>query len=362
MKRIGILTFHYADNHGAVLQAYALRKIINRFSGCHAEIINYVPKGYGYPVPADSELLNKKRRKREKFNDFLSENCGVNYPIIHTVAGNEYDVYVVGSDQVWNVDIPEAAADYEYFLPHLNDEAKRIAYSASIGQAVDDIDRDLFQRYLPKFEKISLREKSYIDIISELSGKRCEYTLDPVMLLNSDEYEKLVRRPDFAEKSYLLYFWYDLGDGGFGSVETVNMLARKYNLSVKHTFSEENSIPRQMLVNDGGDVLQEGPGEFLWYIKNAHVIITNSFHGALFSILFKKPFYIYYPNIRRTRQENIVNLFQLQDRVIQGYISPDKLNLEIDYASIYSNLEKERERSISYLKNAIGIYGDNEGE
>lgn len=352
-KKVGILTFHYADNHGAVLQAYALRKTINKFTGCHAEIINYVPKGYGYPVPAGSELLNRKKRKREKFNDFLSENCGIHSPMIHDVTGNEYDVYIVGSDQIWNLDIPEAAADYEYFLPHINEKAKRIAYSASIGQPIDEIDRNLFQRYLPKFESISLREKSYVDIISELSGKRCECTLDPVMLLEGKEYEKLMKRPDVVEEPYLLYFWYDLGDGGFKSTEMVNMLARKYNLSIKHTFSTENSIARQMLANDGGDVLQEGIGEFLWYIKNAHVVVTNSFHGVMLSILFKKPFYMYYPEVRRSRQENIVNLFQLQDRVVQGYISSDRLNLDMDYRSLFLKLEKEREHSISYLKNAI---------
>lgn len=352
MKRVGMLTFHYATNHGAVLQAYALYKTINSFSNCHADIINYVPEGYSYLVSSNSSIANEQKKKREKFNEFLVEHCGIHTPMIHSVTGNMYDVYLVGSDQIWNTDIPEAA-DYEYFLPNLNNEAKRVAYSASIGMDIEQIDRELFRKYLKKFNAISLREKSYVEIISELSGKECGYTLDPVMLLSQVDYEPLAEKPAVTEDGYILYFWYNHGDGGLRSIETVNMLARKYGLSVKHTLSPDIFVTKQMLVDDGGYVFDAGIGEFLWYVKNARVVVTNSFHGAVFSLLFKRPLYIFYPDIRRCRQENLVDMFHLQDRVIHGYVCPDKLNLEMDYTFIFSILEKERERSISYLKNMI---------
>lgn len=354
MKKIGILTFHYADNHGAVLQAYALRKVINSFTGYHAEIINYVPKGYGYPVLAGNKtLIEGQRRKREKFNQFLSGYCGIDSPMVHSVIGNEYDLYLVGSDQIWNTDIPEASADYEYFLPNLDSTARRAAYSASVGMDPEKIDRDLFQKYLSKFEAISLREKSYTEITTELSGKNCEYTLDPTMLLQKKDYEFLVKKPDISEEPYILYFWYDMGDGGFGSVETINTLARKYGLSVKHTFLPEAYVINHMIVNNHGHIFHAGPGEFLWYVENAQAIVTNSFHGAVFSILFGKPFYIYYPEMRKCRQENLVQLFHLQDRVIEGYVCPEQLNLEMDYTDISSILEREREKSMAYLKQLI---------
>lgn len=351
IKRIGILTFHYANNYGAVLQAYALRKVINSFPDCQAEIINYVPNGYTYFTSPDE--ADKQRRRRKKFEAFLSKYCGINTPMISSVTGNEMDVYVVGSDQIWNMDIPIAAADHEYLLPHLRQEAKRIAYSASIGMNIDKIDTELFKKYLPRFDRISLREKSYVEYISELSGKRCEYTLDPAMLLKKEDYEPLIERPETTEEPYIFYFWYDMGDGGLESVELVNTLARKYHLSVKHTFSSEICLAKHLLVNNGGDVSKEGIGEFLWYVKNAWAIVTNSFHVAVFSILFQKPLYIYYPRIRSSRQRNLVDLLNMKDRVMHGYVSAEQLNLETDYISIFSILEKERARSISYLKNAI---------
>lgn len=352
-KKIGILTFHYANNHGAVLQAYALRKVINSFSDCRAEIINYVPEGYGYPVPSGNRVAGMQK-KREKFNCFLSEHCGINTPMCHSVTGNEYDVYVVGSDQVWNRDLPENVEN-EYFFPNLDDNAKRVAYSASIGMDIEKIDKELFRKYLAKFDRISLREKSYVDIISDLSGIKCDATLDPTMLLGAEYYDALIETPEMVKKPYVLYFGYDQGDSGLGSVEMVNTIARKYDLSIKHTFSPEMFLGKKLLVNDEGSMLGDGIGQFLWYIKNAEVIVTNSFHGAVFSILFKRPFYIDYPVIRSCRQKNLVDLLHLQDRVVSGYMSADKMTLDIDYKPIFAALEQERSTSIAYLKNAIAL-------
>lgn len=354
-KNVGIMTFHYADNYGAVLQTYALRKVINSFEYCSAKIINYVPENYQYFVFSGDSMIEKQKSNREKFNKFLSEYCGINVPMVHSVIGNEYDTYIVGSDQVWNVDLPIVSADYEYFLPHLDENAKRIAYSASIGMEIERIDKELFQKYLTKFDKISLREKSYTKVISELSGKNCEYTLDPTMLLNKKEYESVVKKPDEVIEPYLLYFWYDMGDGGFESVETVNLLAKKYGLSVKHTFPPKEYLINHLITNNAGCMLYDGICEFLWYIKNATLVVTNSFHGAVISLIFQKPLYIYYPRMRCCRQENLVDLLNLQDRVLQGYVEANKLNLEMDYKAINSSLKKEKEKSLLYLKNAIGI-------
>lgn len=352
-KKIGILTFHFADNYGAILQAYALRKAINSFPNCNAEIINYVPQNYRSYIIFGQSGNGAERKKREKFREFLLKYCGINTAMIHSVTGNKFDLYIAGSDQIWNTDIPEVFADYEYFFPNLSDEAKRIAYSASIGMDYEKIDRSLFKKYLTKFDKISLREKSYVNIISELSEMECENTLDPTMLLEQKDYERLIRKTDFSDEPFLFHFWYDLGNGGLWSIETVNALARKYRLSVKHIIPPEEAVMNQLIVNKSNYIFQEGIEEFLWCIKNAQVVVTNSFHGAVFSILFKKPLYIYYPEIRKCRQENLVNMFNLQDRVIRGYISPNNLNLKMDYESISVILERERKRSLHFLKNAI---------
>ena len=99
MKKVGILTFHYSDNYGAVLQAYALRRIINQLPYCQAQIINYVPLGTKYTLYENTEegreLLIEKRKL---FEEFLRENCGIDTPVIHEISGNDYDYYCAGSD------------------------------------------------------------------------------------------------------------------------------------------------------------------------------------------------------------------------------------------------------------------------
>ena len=103
MKKVGILTFHYVDNYGAVLQAYALRKKINELPECRAEIINYVPSGFEYELYGNGEKYRAMlQKKRQSFEAFLSKYCGVNTPIISSVEDSGYDYYCVGSDQVWN--------------------------------------------------------------------------------------------------------------------------------------------------------------------------------------------------------------------------------------------------------------------
>lgn len=359
-KNIGILTLHYGLNYGAVLQAYALRKVLNSFSECHAELINYVPEERACQFFSANNIANMQK-KREKFNKFLSIYCGVCTPMTHSVIGNAYDAYLVGSDMIWNTDFLEVTADYAYFLPDLNSNAKKVAYSASVGIPFEKIDKALFQKYLSKFHAISLREKSYMKFISELAGRECEYTLDPTMLLESSSYEALMKdvdnaeKFDAAEKPYILCFWYDRGDGSFVGIETANALARKYGLSIKHTFSDEAFVARQMLIRDNGCMFQVGISEFLWYVKHASVVVTNSFHGAIFSILFKRPLYICYQDPWKCRQENLVELFHLEDRVVQGYLSPSRLNLEMDYRPVFDILKREKERSIAYLKNALGL-------
>lgn len=359
-KKVGILTFHYVYSYGGVLQAYALRKVINSFPNCHAEIINYVPKGCYYPVFTDN--MKSLERKREKFNHFLSVQCGIQTAMFHSLAEeNIYDAYIVGSDMIWNTDFQEVTEDYAYFLPNLDDRANKIAYSASIGIEPDKIDKALFKRYLSRFNAISLREKSYVKPISQIADKECEYTLDPTLLLDGIHYEMLIEKPevmensDIPEEPYALFLWYDRGDGCGRGIETVNAIARKYGLKIKHTFLSEDSVTRQMLARDGGCMSQAGIGEFLWYVKHAAVVVTNSFHGAIFSILFERPLYICYQEPWKCRQENLATLFCLEDRTVQGYLSPDKFSLEMSYEKVFRILERERKRSLSYLKTALGI-------
>lgn len=351
MKRVGILTFHYADSYGAVLQAYALRKVINDIPDCSAELINYAPHNY-YFAPYARTMEGKKalEEKREKIEAFLRRECGVCTPIIHSVTGNDYDFYCVGSDQVWNTDLRENV-ELEYFLPNLDEKAKRIAYAASIGMEISKINKEIFQKYLPKFDSISLREGGkYGEFIYQMCNKACEKVLDPTLLLEKKDYENLIPKEKKVNGPFIFLFWLHLDEELMKYVEIVNMLARKYNLTIVHNIL---GAPPCMFVNDEVCMQYEGIYDFLWYMKNADMVVTNSFHGTIFSVQFERPFYIHIANLRRSRLDNIVELLGIEDRVIKGCVSYDNLNKDVDFDLIKGRLVEERKKSFSFIRRAL---------
>lgn len=352
MKKIGILTFHYADNYGAVLQAYALRRIVNSLPDCEAEIINYVPKGYAYYLYKEDDfakhLLEEKRKLVE---EFLMQECGICSSMIFKVKGNDYDYYCVGSDQVWNLDLRENR-DLEYFLPNLDDKAVKIAYAASIGIEIERINENIFKKYISQFNKISLRESNYIEHIEQACNVKCEQVLDPALLLNRDDYEYLIDEERQVKKPYILFFWYSVDDELMKCVEFVNTLSRKYGLSIVHSII---GAPRYMFCNDAGCMMYEGIEGFLWYMKHAEFVVTNSFHGSVFAVQFERPFYIFISNIRRSRLDNLVETLDVKDRVINGYLNPGEMNKSVDFEAIRKRLKVERDKSMNFLREALDV-------
>ncbi len=352
MKRVGILTFHYADNYGAVLQVYALRKMINSIPEYEAEIINYVPDSFAFkPYINTKNDRQKLIGKRKKFQQFLKDKCGIDKPVISSVNGNDYDYYCVGSDQVWNKRI----ATEEYFLPNVDDAAVKIAYAASIGISITDVDFDdtLFKKYLPKFKSISVREKMYTEFISNITGKESPCVLDPSLLLDCKEYEGLLKE-DKERAPFLFLFWLNENDL-FRGVELANFVARKYNLDIIHTIVDAKPY---MLFKDGGCMYYEGVEDFLWYIKNAKVVVTDSYHGTLFSIQFRTPFYTLINPYVRSRIDTICETLDLNERVISSYLPFSKINLEVDFTSIWKNIYIQREKSMQFLFDSLEVGKD----
>lgn len=352
MKRVGILTFHYADNYGAVLQVYALRKMINSIPEYEAEIINYVPDSLAYyPYINTKNARQNLISKRKKFQQFLKEQCGLDKPIISSLNGNDYDYYCVGSDQVWN----KKLSTEEYFLPNVDAAAVKIAYAASIGMSITDADFDdtLFKKYLPQFRSISVREKMYTEFVSNITGKECPCVLDPTLLLDCKEYESLL--VEHKERApFLFLFWINENDL-FRGVELANNIARKYNLNIIHSIVDAKPY---MLFKDGGCMYYEGVEDFLWYIKNAKIVVTDSYHATLFSIQFRTPFYTLINPDVRSRIDTICEMLDLNERVISSYLPFSRINLEVDFTSIWKNIYIQREKSMQYLFDNLEVGKD----
>ncbi|TCL58125.1 polysaccharide pyruvyl transferase [Kineothrix alysoides] len=351
MKKIGILTFHYADNYGAVLQAYALRRVINVLPDCVAEIINFVPKEFTYSLyKNDIKSRQLLCGKRKKFEDFLQKTCGISSPMISKVEGNQYDYYCVGSDQVWNIML----GDVEFFLPHLDENAIRISYAASIGMSSEKVYeyKDLFEKHVSKFKEISLREQAHVDFIQTVCHKECQCVLDPTLLLKTEDYSAIITEDHVKNKPFILFFWLFHDDNLMKGIEFVNTLSRKYGLPIVHTVADAKSYMFNM---DYGNVFYEGVDYFLWYIKNASFVVTNSYHATLFSMQFKTPFYTFLVDKMSSRMNTLSKKFGICDRMVNSYINPGKLDDNIDFGYIEERLIVERDKSIDFLKAALDV-------
>lgn len=354
MKKVGILTFHYSDNYGAVLQAYALRSTINRLPGCHAQIINYIPFGTKYTLCANTEegreLLIEKRKL---FEGFLRENCDINTPVIHEISGNDYDYYCVGSDQVWNM----SSLKEEYFFPNISDGAFRISYAASIGMSLEETRQytELFQTHLARFKSISLREDEHVDFIRQLCKKDCQHVLDPTLLLLGEEYEPLLAKDTLVGEDFIFFFWLrqDMNLG----LEIVNSLSRKYKLPIVHSILGAKKYTFRSVKKC---MYGEGIENFLWYIRNARFVVTNSYHATLFSIQFRTPFYVIPEKSMKSRMDTLGKLLPVKDRILYHSIPTEKLDGSIDFDEIHNALTAARKKSISFLKDALDIEQEKE--
>lgn len=350
MKKIGILTFQYADNYGAVLQCYALRRVINRMAGCWAEVINYIPASFRYNNAWENEYEeNLFHKKREAFQRFLSVHCGIEKPVIHSVSEDEpYDYYVVGSDQIWNTGMEE------YFLPEIVDKARCIAYAASIGLQEDDprLKKDILKEYIPKFKDVSVREYMNAALIERICGRKCECLLDPVLLLDPADYEGLIAREELRKEKFIFFFWIRHDKAYMHGVEFANSLSRLLGMPIVHSF---HFAPEYMFCNNGGCMQFEGIENFLWYVKNAEYVVTNSYHATLFAIQFRIPFYTFVVQTLRSRIDTLCERFAISDRVVTGYWPIGRVSKDIDFNAIWGQIEEQRQASFRYLSMALEV-------
>ena len=350
MKKIGILTFHYVDNYGAVLQAWALRTALNRMNDIHAEIINYIPNDYKIrPYIFDQKGISAMEGKRRLYEKFLVEKCGMSESCTHTVSGMGFDYCCVGSDQVWNMAFRENIT-HEYLFPNLNDNITRFSYAASIGGKIKGKDTQLFREHLSKFNAVSVREECNIDELKKAGISDVISVVDPTLLLSEDDYSELIEEPEYKPENYVFFFSYPIGEDMRRYAPYVNRLAIENNLNVLHSFP---AAPQNLFVHNYGSMMYEGIGQFLWYMKNASVIVTTSYHGAIFGKMFSRPTYIL---CRETGKER----FEQLDKVLNhtcSFVRKDWMTEKWDIGSVTNKsdeeLEKWKEKSLSFLRSVI---------
>ena len=356
-KSCGIITFHEAVNYGAVLQAYALKKVISRYCDVHfvrhsnSAILNRNSISPGFPksIAGLKRFIIKSltyfpnRKKHNFFTRFRNQ-------YLLDTPEKYADFYITGSDQVWN----DKCTDFDkaYFLD-FTDDKKKNSYSASFGfDSVPEDKIDEYRRLLGGFNNISVREKTGKDIISDLIERDVRVTLDPTLLLSKEEWSELVRQVDSYGK-YLLVYAFEITDK---MAEFVNKIAEERNLCVLILLPEK-SLWKKSPIKNAKFVNYVSPEEWVSFFYYADFIVTNSFHGTVFSINFNKQFAVELlppPSKVNSRLTDVLDMFELNTR----YISSSDIRVNVDFERCNSIMQAKREESVSYLKSIIEEYNE----
>lgn len=358
MKKIGIITLNGYFNYGNRLQNYALQEILLSMGNIvetirveRAENPSRFLDGLRaikrWGISPSLYYLDKNRHR--VFYDFSKKYIKETSKEYHGHAPLEglsaqYDYFVVGSDQVWNPAMNRMAPIF--FLTFTNKE-KRIAYAPSLG--VSEINPDYIEKYkewISGMHRLSVREDDGAKIIKELTGREAPVLVDPTLLLTREKWISIAKEANNKPKGkYLLTYF--LGD-----------IPPEYKKQIKSIVKENN-----LEVINLGDIIEKetyrtGPSEFIDYINSCSVFCTDSFHGAVFSILMERPFIVYERKgtslSMYSRINTLLNKFDLNSRKAENIKTNEEV-FNIDYSHVPPILEAERKKAFDYLKEALNI-------
>lgn len=359
--KIGILTFHCAHNYGAVLQAYALQEKLKNM-GHEVEIIDYRPdylvdtyKAFSLKniftynaiiafkkIVSDILTYYKKRKRIKLFNYFIANKLNLTTRIKNKMP-DFYDLYIMGSDQIWNFKLTKGFDNYFYGNFKTKKTAKKITYAASFGDAfIGKKEIEYLKIALRNFNGISLRENESVSKINLLTNTKIETVLDPTLIIDKIIWEKIAQKPTINKKYVLVYqvIQNEL------IIKIANQIANQIGCIVIE-------IPAWVTIKYlKNQYTTTSPEQFLGWIKHADCIVTSSFHGTVFSIIFNRPFYtINLKDGLELRSKNLLESIGLGHRLIdkKKSVTFSKVNFDIANQKLFA-LKKD---SLNYLENFL---------
>ena len=369
-KRILTLTTQYSPNMGALLQCYALSRFLNSQNDTECAVIQYwhpnAKAGWRAFKHGGSfrnrlfnlymlfrpDLIIQKKRRNKKLQTFIDEYIPLDKNIYTTddaIRQNppQADVYVVGSDQIWNVN--RKGVGSVYFFDFVPDGRKRIAYAPSLGVDWSEEQRLWLRPYLQKFDALSVREEGHVAQVSEASGKEVLHVADPVFLLSPEEWLKIAKKPDFDEP-YIFCYFFGVTDLAAKAVKRLREVT-----GYKVVYMNFNALDK---LDSDICIRSCDPRDFIGFIANAAVVCASSFHASAFSIIFKKNLF-YVPQAAKERILSLKRTFKIDDILVteKRLESLTKENIQIDYTKGEEAGEKYISDSRRFLLNSI--YGKN---
>ena len=384
MKKIGLVLSYKETNYGAQLQAYATQVVVESL-GFTTEIIDYIPKKGDRQIVLSPGLFRflyhrlifvRKYKKHTNSNDPIfcknKKERTEQYKLfiqrrMHGVVqcngfsdlatkGKSYDAVLIGSDQKW---LPGFSFTNVSSLRFVPDDVRKISYATSLG--VSEYPKYCWptsRKVWKRIDFLSVREQQGADIIKQVCGSdiSVQVVVDPTYLMTKNQWEELIPVEKKSEQKYV--FCYFLGND-----DTSKQIARRFadekKLKLVSVLSKESYSPIDQTYADEL-VIGNTPEDFINWIRGAEYVFTDSFHGTAFSVINEKQFFIFYrkraeATSRNSRIDNILSKWGLKDRLIlPGSQDVDLSTLkDIDYEAVNTLVDKEREKSLAFLKEAL---------
>lgn len=382
MKKIGLCVVIYNNNFGSMLQSYATMKYLEKME-IDYEVIRYkkkytplfiiksIPRIFNRITWSDKKLIIQKKilmffhkdikeanNSRNKMFDqfrkkYFTKLGDINYGYKNLKEiGKKYDAYLVGSDQLWS---PSGLATNFYNLNFVDNSKLKISYASSFGvKKIPGYQEKRTRAYLERIQFISTRENSGKDIVKELTGRDVPVVVDPTLLFNASEWNEILDNKKMYDEEYI--FSYFLGPNPEHR-QAVKEMANKLGLKVVTIRHMDQYVEAD---NSYGDFApyEVGPEEFVNLIRNAKYVCTDSFHGAVFSIINHKQFIVFNrysdkaKDSKNSRIESLCKNLGLENRRYNGNLITE-IQEEIDYVEVDEKLNRIKEKSKRYLIDAL---------
>lgn len=357
--RVAQMTLDGYFNYGNILQKYALHRTLKKFADdtevLWNEPLNFIldtgnVNAWLKPLPKNTDSSSVQKHflretvRSSKIKEFENRYIKTRFeiPYLEEIA-DEYDFFVVGSDQVWHPGLTSEKMFLE-FVPR----KKRIAYAASIASPVIPPQvKEFYRRAISGFDYVSVREEKAVELIKELTGQNAVLLLDPTMTLTPKEWLDIAQKPSWLDEKYergYILTYYLRGE----APPIIKALADYLKLPLINLLDWNNYW--HYIIS---------PEEFVYLFSKASLIFTNSFHGVIFSILFRRPFMNAEVDQNKgmsTRIPGLLKMFRLEDKIMSTAITynPESF-FEIDYSTRDRILPLERGKAFKFLSSAFGV-------
>lgn len=372
--KISLLSFQFTTNYGAALQMYALKTYLNK-QGHDVEVVDYIneymlEENHRFPLKyAVKYLRNPKKSlhfalkiaynvsginvRRKMFNRFTNDEFKLSkkYRSLDEIKYNPpiSDVYIVGSDQVWNPKITGGLDDV-YFLDFTPIGKKRISYAASFGSLSNilGLEHEIIRK-IDNFDYVSIREFTSTEHLKKYEKSiEIKTVLDPTFLLNKCDYIHLTQNMNKPKKKYIFVYMLEENPEFIKIVDKVSDFLG---------FGVIYNKRKKIFKNHIGNFTNAGPAEFINLINSAEFVVTNSFHGNVFSIILEKKFIVVPHTKNGDRTKDLSKILGFSNRVVESVdqISNDFVNDKIDFKNINQNINEYRTSSIEFLLEALNV-------